>query len=626
MQASFLKNGIRYLFPLGLLLICTAHVAVAAGPPSPITVSASGPEWGSTAFGSQQTGSFTAEVDGTPLASNIDGGIGLSNGPQTAFTGLACIARFNSSGFIDARNGGSYSAVNSIPYIGNQTYHFRFVVSLSNHTYSLYVTPPGQSEQTVASNYAFRTEQQSVTSLNYWSVFADIGSMQVSNFLAASVTATANSVWTNTPFSAQSGSFQMEWDALPGASGMDGVMALSNGPQTAFTSFASLIRFFTDGTIQARNGGTYAADITLPYTPNLMYHFRVPVSTSSHIYSVYVTPSSGNEQLLASNYAFRTEQAGVSTLNNAGIIVDTTTGSLRFGNLAVTGSTSSSYNQTVLMDHPVAFWNLNATANTESDLTGNGNTGQYLGGQPSPTTIPNGDQVAVFNGTSEYLNIPSNASFSIPTKKYLTWEVWIRPDVLQFPHSDGTGDYVDIMGKCANYNPTCEWESRMYNTNTPGEPPPPRSNRMSAYVFNPSAHLGAGADWQPVSGLIQPGQWYHIVGEYTTDPNLTPPGCPDAASFPGAINIWVNGVKWSQANHAPTGCMSQGSGSGIQVTPVANNSPLNIGTMATDTWFEGAIGKVAIYNYLLTQGQITNHYQTMTGKQPTGSCADTCTF
>ena len=134
MQASFLKNGIRYLLSLGLLSICAAQAALAAGPPSPITVSASGPEWGSTAFGAQQTGSFTAEVDGTPLASNIDGGIGLSNGPQTAFTGLACIARFNSSGFIDARNGGSYSAVNSIPYVGNQTYHFRFVVSLSNHT------------------------------------------------------------------------------------------------------------------------------------------------------------------------------------------------------------------------------------------------------------------------------------------------------------------------------------------------------------------------------------------------------------------------------------------------------------------------------------------------------------
>jgi hypothetical protein len=67
----------------------------------------------------------------------------------------------------------------------------------------------------------------------------------------------------------------------------------------------------------------------------------------------------------------------------------------------------------------------------------------------------------------------------------------------------------------------------------------------------------------------------------------------------------------------------------FSVTPVANNSPLNIGTMATDTWFEGAIAKVAIYNYLLTQTQINNHYQTMTGQAPTGNCnqtGGTCTF
>ena len=240
------------------------------------------------------------------------------------------------------------------------------------------------------------------------------------------------------------------------------------------------------------------------------------------------------------------------------------------------------------------------------------------------SAMPNGDQVAVFNGTSEYLNILSNPAFSIPTTKYLTWEVWIRPDVLQFPHSDGTGDYVDIMGKCATYDspPTCEWESRMYNTNTPGETPP-RPNRMSAYVFNPTAHFGAGADWQPVSGLIQAGEWLHIVGEYTTDPSLTPADCTNGAQYPGVINIWVNGVLWNQSVHGQTGCMGQ-----FNVIPQANNSPLNVGTMATDTWFEGAIGKVAIYNYLLSQSQITNHYQTMTGKQPTGSCGSqgTCTF
>jgi hypothetical protein len=80
-------------------------------------------------------------------------------------------------------------------------------------------------------------------------------------------------------------------------------------------------------------------------------------------------------------------------------------------------------------------------------------------------------------------------------------------------------------------------------------------------------------------------------------------------------------VKWDQTEHNTTGCMSQ-----YKVRPQAGNSPLIIGTMALDTWFKGAIGKMAIYNYLLTQSQISDHYQVMTGKMPSGICGATCTL
>jgi len=615
LYSGFVHSSFRALWVLVIssLIMFATSVASASGPPAPVTVSATGSEWGSTGFAADQTGNFTAEVDATPLAASIDGGIGLSDGPQTVFTGLACIARFNSSGFIDARNGGSYTAAASIPYTANQIYHFRFVVSVSTHTYSVYVTPPGQAEEPVGLNYAFRTEQQPVPLLNTWSIFADISSMQAANFLSASATATNDSVWTNSSFANQTGTFQAEWDAMPMASGMDGVMAISNGAQTSFTNFACLVRFFTDGTIQVRNGGVYAADTTITYSPDVMYHFRVPINLASHTYSVFVTASGGSEQTVATNYAFRIEQAGATALNNIGIIVDTTTGALRFGNFSATASTSA-YNATVLADHPVAFWNLNAQGSTETDLTGNGNTGTYQGGTPGVSTMPDGEQAALFNGSSQYLTVPSNASFSVPTMHNLTWEIWIQPSVLQFPNASADA-YVDVMGKCANYSPTCEWESRMYSTTTPQG----RCNRMSAYVFNPTAGEGSGADWQPVCGLIQAGEWLHIVGEYTT--LSQPSNCTNTGTYPGSINIWVNGVLWDQAAHAPTGCMSQ-----FQVIPRGNNSPLNIGTMALDTWFDGAIAKVAIYNYLLSQTQITNHYQTMSGKQPTGSCGATCTF
>lgn len=146
-----------------------------------------------------------------------------------------------------------------------------------------------------------------------------------------------------------------------------------------------------------------------------------------------------------------------------------------------------------------------------------------------------------------------------------------------------------------------------------------RCNRISAYVFNPGAGLGSAADWQPVCGLVQAGRWYHVVGEYTL--RAQPANCANATTYPGSINVWVNGVLWNQSRHGQTGCMSQ-----YSVLPQANASPLNIGTMASDSWFPGAIGKVAIYDRLLTPAQITAHYQAMTGQQPTGTCADTCTF
>jgi hypothetical protein len=271
------------------------------------------------------------------------------------------------------------------------------------------------------------------------------------------------------------------------------------------------------------------------------------------------------------------------------------------------------YDAVVLGDAPAAYWSMSHVA-TEPDLAGNGHDGAYHGGAPPLVAMPDGcDQAADFDGATQYLEVPSSAAFSVPTTGDLTWEAWIRPDVLQFPND--TNGYVDWMGKCASYSPTCEWEARMYDTTNSQS----RENRLSAYVFNPTAGLGSAADWQPASGLLHAGHWYHVVGEYTL--HAQPNDCQNATTYPGAIDIWVDGVEWNHSFHGQTGCMSQ-----YSVAPKANGSPLEIGTMARDSWFAGAIGKVALYDHLLTQSQITAHYEAMTGSAPTGSCADTCSF
>jgi hypothetical protein len=165
------------------------------------------------AAATSESGTFTAAFDSTPSASPNNAVVGLSNGAQTAYTGFACLVRFNTSGNIDARNGGAYAAASTIPFSAGKSYHFRLAVNVTSHTYSIFVTPAGGSELTVGSNYAFRTEQNTVTSLNYWGTFVDTassggaGSVTTCNFAATSgggggpftITASAGSGGTISP-------------------------------------------------------------------------------------------------------------------------------------------------------------------------------------------------------------------------------------------------------------------------------------------------------------------------------------------------------------------------------------------------------------------------------------------
>lgn len=274
---------------------------------------------------------------------------------------------------------------------------------------------------------------------------------------------------------------------------------------------------------------------------------------------------------------------------------------------------TSSYDSVVLAGAPMMYLTMSSPAAAgENDKSGHGLSGTYVGGSPSAAKMPNGDTAADFNGSGQYLTVPSNAAFSIPTKGQLTWEGWIRPDTFDFPNENDEG-FVDWMGKCQNYSPNCEWEARLYGASTLEN----RPERLSAYVFNPSASLGSGSDWQPAPGVVAAGHWLYVVAEY----DLTSTPSPCDPSYPGTINIWVNGVKQSFIDHAPTGCMSQ-----FKVKPVAGNSSLDIGTMGLDTFFKGAVGKVAIYDRLLSPTEISAHFEAMTGSLPSGSCGVTCTL
>src|SRR5438046_1929397 len=120
----------------------------------------------------------------------------------------------------------------------------------------------------------------------------------------------------------QTGTFEAQFDVTPSQANMAGVVGLSNGPAAAYGALAGIVAFETTGVIDARNGGAYAAASTIPYSAGTTYHFRLDVNIPAHTYDIHVTPPSSPEQLLGSNFAFRTEQAAVSVLSNLGLYAD----------------------------------------------------------------------------------------------------------------------------------------------------------------------------------------------------------------------------------------------------------------------------------------------------------------
>jgi hypothetical protein len=142
-------------------------------------------------LGSTQSGTFTAQFDASPSISPSNVTLSLCSGAQTAYTGLACMVRFNTTGTIDARNGGAFAAATSIPFSAGVNYHFRMVVNVATHTYSAFVTPAGGSEVTIGSGYAFRTEQAGVTSLNTFNV--DVNTTPGGTVTVSAVTVTTAS-------------------------------------------------------------------------------------------------------------------------------------------------------------------------------------------------------------------------------------------------------------------------------------------------------------------------------------------------------------------------------------------------------------------------------------------------
>lgn len=243
--------------------------------------------------------------------------------------------------------------------------------------------------------------------------------------------------------------------------------------------------------------------------------------------------------------------------------------------------TKSSYDNVVLGDTPVLYYPFN------EDLQVCDYSGNYYSGSKfdikSITSLPNGDKALVFDGSHSYVEVADNDNLSPATTGKFTFEAWLRPDVLQFTNEEGSG-YVHWMGK--GHSGQQEFLARMYSlVNDENRP-----NRISGYAFNQEGGLGVGSYFQD---SITAGDWIHYTFVINT--------ADTSVDFPmGYTKIYKNGSLRDTDDL-----------SSLSIVPKNTVSPFRIGTRDFKSFFEGAIGKVALYNYELSPFQVLEHYQTM---------------
>ncbi|HWD47054.1 MAG TPA: LamG-like jellyroll fold domain-containing protein [Actinomycetota bacterium] len=206
------------------------------------------------------------------------------------------------------------------------------------------------------------------------------------------------------------------------------------------------------------------------------------------------------------------------------------------------------------------------------------------------------EHAAVFDGLDDYIEIADHPDYSIAGTGELTVVALIRPDSLEMPNQERTG-YVHWLGKGVPGQD--EWTFRMYQLgNTEG-----RGNRISCYAFNLDARAGGirfgiGSHFQDE---LTPGQWLLVAGAW------------DATR----VSIYRDGVL------RDSDLLDQSATGGVTITPEDGDAPVRIGTRDLNSFFLGAISRVAIFNRRLADGEQAALQTARAGGTLDGAISDT---
>ena len=141
----------------------------------------------------------------------------------------------------------------------------------------------------------------------------------------------------------QTSAFTWRFRARTSLAASDTVVGLSPQAVGTWDHMPVTLRFATNGRIDAINSGTYAAVTPFTYSANTDYEFVVTVDFASKSYNATVAPVGGTPvTTIASGYAFRTQQANASEVDNVGMFG--LTGNITVSQMSFGGVTAANPN------------------------------------------------------------------------------------------------------------------------------------------------------------------------------------------------------------------------------------------------------------------------------------------
>ena len=130
---------------------------------------------------------------------------------------------------------------------------------------------------------------------------------------------------------------------------------------------------------------------------------------------------------------------------------------------------------------------------------------------------------------------------------------------------------------------------------------PPRPNRISVYAFNPDGGLGVGSYFQDT---LQEGSWIFVVG--VADSTRT-------YIYRDGLYRRCDTYRGPSAGPCPVHFQAAPNDNlQLEIDPIAGSAPLRLGTRDFNSFFEGGLSRLRIWNRALGADEITALYSTDT--------------